>query len=164
MATLGPRRAKEREMSQESLVSIVITLIVGIPIAYALALLANLHTPRLIQFLDRRKLLKTYKTKKQALEVFNRIKAFRDGKRDRYPYYIILAGAATILSTAGATIILISVLQQEISWEFRVILFMLGLICVLGALLLLTGIYETARQIERFDDYEAEFKTKWGDP
>jgi hypothetical protein len=151
-------------MSQESWISIVITLIVGIPIAYGLALLANLHTPRLVQFLDRRKLLKTHKTKKQALAVFNRIKAFREGKRDRYPFYIILAGAAISLSTGGSTLILISVLQQEASLEFRVILFVLALISILIALLILTGIYETARQIERFDDYEAEFKNKWGDP
>jgi hypothetical protein len=27
---------------------------------------------------------------------------------------------------------------------------------------LVAGIYETARQIERFEDYEKEFKERWG--
>jgi hypothetical protein len=35
-------------------------------------------------------------------------------------------------------------------------------ISALMMLLLLTGIYETARQIERFDDYKAEFEQRWG--
>jgi hypothetical protein len=29
-------------------------------------------------------------------------------------------------------------------------------------LLLLFGIYETARQIERFDDYKTEIEQRWG--
>ena len=30
------------------------------------------------------------------------------------------------------------------------------------AVLLLTGIYETARHLERFDDYKKEFEERWG--
>jgi hypothetical protein len=54
---------------------VIITLIVGVPGAYGMALLANMHTPRLTQFLESRKLIKKHKTRQQALVVFHRIKA-----------------------------------------------------------------------------------------
>jgi hypothetical protein len=36
---------------------VVITLIVGIPGAYIMGVLAHMHTPRFVQFLERRRLL-----------------------------------------------------------------------------------------------------------
>jgi hypothetical protein len=78
-------------MGREFWLGVIITLIVGIPGAYLIGILANLHTPRLIEFLDRRKLLKTHKTKKQALRVFNRIKNFRSGKKEIDIQFIVLS-------------------------------------------------------------------------
>ena len=43
-----------------------------------------------------------------------------------------------------------------------VIVGLLGLLVFLMATLLLTGIFETARQIDRFDAYKVEFETRWG--
>jgi hypothetical protein len=83
-------------MGREFWFGVIITLIVGIPGGYLIGILANLHAPRLIEFLDRRKLFKTYKTKKQALRVFTRIKNFRSGKKDRYPFYIIVSAAGVV--------------------------------------------------------------------
>src|SRR5580704_10589143 len=92
---------------------VIITLIVGIPVAYGIAILANMHTPRLVQFLDRRNLLKTHKTRKQALRVFCRIRDFREGTRDRYAHYIILASSAIVCAVAASMLVLIVVFQNE---------------------------------------------------
>jgi uncharacterized membrane protein len=53
-------------------------------------------------------------------------------------------------------------IQQDLSFEIRMIVFLLALIAALMTVALLAGIYETARQIERFDDYKAEFEKRWG--
>jgi hypothetical protein len=71
--------------------TLLIGMFLGIPITYGIGIVAILHAPRLAQFLDRRKLLKKTKTKKQALVVFSRVKSFHEGTSDRYPFYIILA-------------------------------------------------------------------------
>lgn len=149
-------------MPIEFWLGVVVTLVVGIPGAYVIGLLANLHTPRLVQFLERRKLLKTHKTKKQALVFFNRIEAFHKGKRDRYPYYMILASAAVSCTVLASTLGLIAFIGQDFPIEFKIILCLFASIAALFMLLLLIGIYETARQIERFDDYKAEFEKRWG--
>jgi hypothetical protein len=151
-------------MGREFWLGVIITLIVGIPGAYLIGILANLHTPRLIEFLDRRKLLKTHKTKKQALRVFNRIKNFRSGKRDRYPFYIIVSAAGVVSGVAASSIVVIAVLMPDLWWESRTVLFLFAVLVAILSFICFAGIYETARQIERFDDYEAEFKKKWGDP
>ncbi len=142
---------------------VLITLIVGIPGAYAMALLANMHTPRLAQYLQSRKLLKTHKTKQQALRVFNRIKAFHDGTSDRYAFYILLTGSAIVCTIVASTLVLSVVFQNEfpIHYSFG-ILILFAALTFLIALLLLSSIYETSRQLERFDDYKAEFEQRWG--
>jgi uncharacterized membrane protein YhaH (DUF805 family) len=143
---------------------VVITLIVGIPVAYGIALLAHLHAPRLAHLLETRKLLKKHKTRQQALVVFNRIKDFREGKRDRYPFYMVLMGAAIISAILASTLLLIISIQVHeypISIEYGIVA-LFAVIAILFAIIFLTTIYETARQLERFDDYKAEFEEKWG--
>ena len=121
-----------------------------------------MHAIRFGRFLDNRKLLKKAKTKQQALLIFNRIKAFKEGRRDRYPFYMILSSSAVCCSIIAATLILSVVIQQDSSFETRVILSLLALIAVLMTIACLAGIYEHARQIERFGDYKAEFEERWG--
>ena len=74
----------------------------------------------------------------------------------------ILSSSAVCCSIIAATLILIDVIQQDFSFEIRMILFLLALIAVLMTITCLAGIYEHARQIERFDDYKAEFEKRWG--
>jgi len=69
-------------MDSQFWLGVIVTIVVGLPGAYGIGILANMHTPRLVHFLESRKLLKKHKTRQQALRVFNRIKAFRDGTRD----------------------------------------------------------------------------------
>jgi hypothetical protein len=156
MATSWLRRDWESQMEQ--------TLIVGIPGAYVIGLFANMHAPRLAHFLESRKLLKRTKTRKQALIGFNRIKAFRENRRDRYPYYMLLASSATMCAIFAAVLFLmiyIHAYELPISIEYLIVAF-LAIIAVLFAFVFLIAIYETARQIERFDDYKAEFEKRWG--
>ncbi len=147
------------------LVGIILGIPVTIVITYVISIVAILHAPRLGQFLDRRKLLKRARTKKQALEVFNRVKSFRDGTRDRYPFYILLASSAIICVMVALTILLTLVVRIGSLYSISdgdVVVALTAVIIFLFAVILLIGIYETARQIERFDAYKLEFETRWG--
>jgi hypothetical protein len=139
---------------------VIVTAVVGLPGAYVIGILANMHTPRLARFLESRKLLKTHKTRQQALRIFNRIKAFRDGTRDRYAFYILLASAAVVCAIIASTVVLIAVPPNE--FHLAIPVYLLAAIAALMMLLLLIGIYETARQIESFDDYKREIEQRWG--
>jgi uncharacterized membrane protein YhaH (DUF805 family) len=154
----------EEQMLSEFWWGVIITLIVGIPVAYIIAILAHMHAPRLVQYLHSRKLLKEHKTRKQALVVFNRIKAFHEGKRDRYAYYILLAGWAVVCAIVASTLLLIISIQNHeypISIEYGMVA-LCAVIVILLAIILLSSLYETARQLERFEDYKAEFEKRWG--
>jgi hypothetical protein len=150
------------ELSHVDWPTLVLGIILGIPVAYIIGIIAHMHAMRLTHFIDNRRLIRKYKTKKQALLVFNRIKAFREGKRDRYPFYLILASAAISCAIAASTLILIAFIQQGFSIELRMILLLFALIAVMVVLILFGGLYETARQVERFDDYKVEFEKRWG--
>jgi hypothetical protein len=71
--------------------------VAALALAIPLGVASNLLTARVIAYLEKRKLLKSHRTKRQALVVFNRIKAFKEGKRDRYPFYMILAEFRSVL-------------------------------------------------------------------
>jgi CHASE2 domain-containing sensor protein len=157
---VSDREFKEGKMDSQFWLGVIVTVVVGVPGAYGIGILANMHTPRLVRFLESRKLLKKHKTRQQTLLVFNRIKAFRDGTRDRYPFYILLASAAVVCAIIASTLILITALHNE--FPLAIPVYLLAAIAALTMLLLLFGIYETARQIERFDDYKTEIEQRWG--
>jgi hypothetical protein len=136
--------------------------VVALALAIPLGVASNLLTTKVIAYLEKRKLLKSHRTKRQALVVFNRIKAFKEGKRDRYSFYMILASSAVCCCVIASTLILLNCIRTDLSFEIRMIVFLLALIAALMTMALLAGIYETARQIERFDDYKAEFEKRWG--
>jgi hypothetical protein len=148
----------------EGIIRDVVILVVGLIGGYLAAILAILHTPRWVSFLQNRKLLKTKKTRQQALVVFNRIKSFHERRSDRYAYYILLS-TGSVLSGLVASI-LFGIFFKYV-WDIPIeigdaIILILATGFVLLAALLLTGIYETARQLERFDDYKKEFEARWG--
>jgi putative flippase GtrA len=151
-------------MSNEFWLGVVVTLVVGIPGAYIIAILANMHTPKLVNFLDSRKLLKKHKTRQQALVVFNRIKSFHDRSADRYAHYILLSTGSVLsalLASVFLNIFFNHVYDIPIGIDDAVIL-LIATVAILSAAIFLTAIYETARQLERFDDYKKEFETRWG--
>ena len=58
--------------------TLVIGIILGIPVAYGIGILTHMHAPKVVQFLENRKLLRRHKTRQRALAPFNRIKSFHD--------------------------------------------------------------------------------------
>jgi hypothetical protein len=142
----------------------IIILVLGIVGGYIAAVLGGLHTSRWANFLNNRKLLKTQKSKQQALQVYNRIKAFHEGKRDKYPYYLLLASGAVICAILGSTLILIISIQSNeypVSIGYGIVALFAVMFIAMG-MVFLGAIYETARQIERFGDYTKEFEERWG--
>jgi ABC-type transport system involved in cytochrome bd biosynthesis fused ATPase/permease subunit len=135
----------------------ITALILVIPLGVA----SNLLTYRFSSFLERRKLIKTHKTRQQALQGYERIKAFHEGRRDKYPYYMLLMGTAVLLCIVAATIVIVAAV---VSPPFEIILIWCGfaVIFVMMSIVLLAGLYWTARQLERFDDYKKEFEKQWG--
>jgi hypothetical protein len=135
----------------------VIALALAVPLGVASHLLAI----RFTSFLERRKLIKTHKTRQQALQGYERIKAFHEGRRDKYPYYMLLMGAAVLLGIAASTVVIVTVV---ISPALEIILMCFGAAAILemASVVLLAGLYATARQLERFDDYKKEFEKQWG--
>ena len=135
--------------------------VIGLVLAIPLGIASNLLTSRLISFLEKRKLIKTHKTRQQALLVYNRIRAFKEGRRDRYPFYLLLAALSVICAVAASTIVIVILLilpSFETVGTSLVVAFGLAVI----SLALLLVLYETARQLERFDDYKKEFEARWG--
>jgi hypothetical protein len=135
--------------------------VAGVVLAVPLAIVGNLLTPRVASYLEKRKLIKARKTRGQALRIYNRIQAFREGRRDRYSYYILLAGSAVLCAIASSTII-IGVLLISPSFEPTNVFLLMAFTLALFAVGFLAVIYETARQLERFDDYKKEFEERWG--
>ena len=145
-------------------VGLILTVVIGLPGAYLMGVLASLHTPRWSEYLQNRKLLKTRKTKQQALVTFNRIKDFREGKRDKYPFYMLLGTGSVLCAVFASTMILIisnQVLEYPVVVEYMTVA-ALAAVGIASSVILLATIYETARQIERFEDYKAEFDQRWG--
>jgi len=76
----------------------IISLVLAIPLGIA----SNLLTTRLLSYLERRRLIKARKTRQQALQVYKRIRAFQEGRRDKYPFYILLASSAVLCAIASS--------------------------------------------------------------
>jgi amino acid transporter len=89
------------------------------------------------------------------------MRAFKAGRRDKYAYYFLLASSAVLGAIASSTIF-IAVLLISPSFEPAMILLLIAIIFTLFAVACMAGIYETARQLERFGDYKREFEQRWG--
>jgi hypothetical protein len=138
-------------------------VIVTIPLTIISGFFVNRLQRRFDALLDARNSARVRRSRQQALRSYMRIKAFHDGTKDRYPYYLLLASVAVVCAITASTLILITVFQNEFPLAIPFAVFvLLAALASLVMLLLLTGIYETARQIERFDDYKAEFEQRWG--
>jgi hypothetical protein len=137
----------------------IASLVLAIPLGIA----TNLLTPRLIGYLERQNLIIAYRTKKQELAQYRRIEAFANSTRDRYPFYLLLIGSALISSIALSTCLILMMLKFTVSNGNTVILPALIGIFFMVMIALMAAIGETARRIDRFDEYKAEIRAKWGD-
>ena len=138
--------------------------VAGLVLVIPLGIASNLLTPRLITYLEKRKLTKTNRSKEQELANYKRVEAFKKGTRDRYPYYILLASSAVISTVGSATCLVLLALQNWNVFDFlNPVLLLLAVLLPVFAILFMVVIAETARHIEQFEQYQAEIRKKWGD-
>lgn len=139
-------------------------LLLGIPLTIVCGFIVNRLQRRIDTALDARTSRQFQKSRAQALNVYSRIKAFREGTRDRYPFYMLLSSAAiicVIISISTFTVLLVrSPFSPELPTTqlFAITAFLL---LFLAALLLLV-IYSTARNIEQFEEYKTHVEKLWG--
>jgi len=134
-------------------------VVLGIPVTFIITILANLFYPRLVAFLDSRRIAKIRRSKTQALRAYARIKAFRDGTRDKYPFYILLSSAGVISAIAASTCIVIIFILKPEDPTFPILL------AIFFALLMfvwLVGLYANAHATDHFDDYRKQVERQWG--
>jgi hypothetical protein len=142
------------------------SLLLAIPLGIASSLL----TTRLVAYMEKRKLLHTHRTKEQELAAYRRIEAFKSGSRDRYPSYLLMAVGAVTSAVGFATFVLLLALKYGDFIQGTVIpapaalnLFVAAFVCTIFCFIFIGGIITTARRLERFDQYKAEVRKKWGD-
>jgi hypothetical protein len=144
----------------------LISLVLVIPLGIA----SNLITPRLVAYLGRRKLIKSNQTKEQDLVSYRRIADFRSGKRDKYVAYIGFAAISADCSVGCATFVLLLAFGygQSDPDPFGISprtlsLALMAALLGLCAIISLAAISQTERRIQKFKEYTAEIRAKWGD-
>jgi hypothetical protein len=138
--------------------------IVSLALAVPLGIASNLLTPRLIAYLEKRKLIKSNRSKEQELANYKRVEAFKNGMRDRYPFYILLAIAAVISAVGSATcLVLLALKDWNVLDSLNPLLLLLTFLLSVFGVLFMAIIAATARQIEQFEQYQAEIRKRWGD-
>jgi hypothetical protein len=140
----------------------IIAFILAIPVGVMSHVLGH----HFLRHLENRRLVRRNATRQQAIRMYNTVKAFHNRARDRYAYYLLLAGWAVICAVASSTcIILISFMKPDVDLlpgPLGTVLLVFAVTFALFAVLLMMGIYETSRQLARFDDYKAELEQQWG--
>jgi hypothetical protein len=135
----------------------IISLILAVPIGLASHVLGH----HFLRYLEKRKLVKLNATRKQAIQVYKRIKAFHNGTRDRYASYLLLTGWSVICAIVSSSIIILTA-TTNIQDSAGLLPFLFALFFALFAVALMMAVYETSRQLARFDEYKAELEQKWG--
>jgi len=73
----------------------------------------NMLTPRFVAYLEKRKLIKSNRTKEQDIAAYRSIEAFKNGTRDKYASYIALAILSVNFAVGCSTCILLLVLRFD---------------------------------------------------
>jgi hypothetical protein len=140
--------------------------VLSIPMGVA----TNMLTPRFVAYLEQRKLIKSNRTKEQDIATYRSIEALKNGTRDKYPSYIAMAVFSVNCAIGGAACVLLLTLKYGTFDEtslfqspHTVFLSLISSLFFLLSLLFLVIIVTTERRIERFDEYTAEIRKKWGD-
>jgi amino acid transporter len=136
----------------------MIGLVLTVPLGVASHFIYNW----LIQWLERRRLIKTNQTKQQAVRQYKLITAFREGKKDKYAHYLLWIGWAAIcaVASATATILVVLINPQPPNPLITLIVIAVGFIVI--AILLMLSVYITERRLDNFDAYKAEVEEQWG--
>lgn len=127
----------------------------------------NMLTPRFIAYLEKRKLIKSTRTKEQDIAAYRRIEAFKNGTRDKYATYIGLAVLAVFFAIGGNTLVVILAVKYpdfdgKIFSPPDIFFLILAVMVLLISTPSLIAIFLISQRIERFDEYGAELRKKWG--
>jgi hypothetical protein len=143
--------------------------IISLALAIPVGVLSHVIGQHFSRYLEKRKLVKGDSTRRQAIAAYNRVKAFHNRTRDRYPYYMLLAGWAAICAVASSTnIILIVLIYPDISTietpppSGLFVLVLLAVLFGILAVVLLFSLYDISRHLDRFEDYKAALEQQWG--
>jgi hypothetical protein len=136
--------------------------IIGLVLAVPLGVATNLLTPRVVSWLEKRKLIKTHKSRQQALRTYNLIRSFHEGKQDKYPHYLMFASVAVMCAQASTMLVILLLLYDLPSFEAKMTTGFVAVICALFGALLMVSIYTTDRAVVNFDAYKKEFENRWG--
>jgi hypothetical protein len=140
---------------------------VAVPLSIVGSIVGNRLTRNVDAYLEKRKLIKSNRSKEQEIANYKRVEAFKNGTRDRYPYYILLATAAMISAVGSATCLVLVILKYWDAFNFPDFPLLLTLLLTflfgVFAVLFMVVIAETARHIEQFEQYQVEIRKKWGD-
>ncbi len=90
----------------------IVALVLAIPLGVA----ANVLTPRLLASLEKRKLVTQGRNREQELRTYRHIKALREGKKDKYPYYMVLASSSVLCGVISSTLVLLG-LPPANEWQ-----------------------------------------------
>jgi hypothetical protein len=134
-------------------------VLISIPIGFAV----NLFTPRILDYLQKRKVISSLRSREFAQLEYDRIKAFKTGKKDRHAYYLLMAASAVISAIVASTALLFAILSPfDLPGKIMAALFavLAGFYCIK----LMVDFYQTIVQVENFEGYQRKFKNKWGEP
>jgi hypothetical protein len=134
----------------------------GLALSIPLSILGNILTPKLVAYLERRKVVKTTRSRRQETMVYERTRAFKNGTRDRYPFYFLCATSSVLCAIAASTLIAL-LLLLPLGLDIRVAGWALAMALAFLSLTLLLGIHITAYNLKNFADYERRFKERWPD-
>jgi hypothetical protein len=133
-------------------------VLVSIPIGFAV----NLLTPRIFRYLEMRKGISTLRSREFAQLEYDRIKAFKTGKKDRHAYYLLMAASAVLSAIVASTALLFAILSPFDLPE-KVIAALFAVFAGLYCIKLMVDFYQTILQVENFEGYQRKFKNKWGE-
>jgi hypothetical protein len=137
-------------------------LVFAIPVGIITSIVGNRLTRNVDAFLEKRKLIKSHRSKQQELAEYKRIEAFKHGTKDRYPYYILLATSTVICAVGLATCLVLAVLGYGDFIGLPNPLLLGAFLFGIFAALFIIVVAATARRIEQFEQYQAEIRKKWG--
>jgi hypothetical protein len=144
----------------------VTSLVLAIPLGIASGLL----TPRLVTYLQQRKLIKSHRTKEQDIAAYRSIEAFKNGTRDKYPPYLAMAVLSVNFAICGAVFVLLIALKYGsidettlLPSQLTIFFSLLAVLFFSFSALCLVLIPITDRRIQKFTEYTAEIRKKWGD-
>jgi hypothetical protein len=132
------------------------------------SVLAGFLTPAISGLISTRKSKSLHKRKMQEWQQYTRVKNFKEGKQDKYVYYLLEAIASIWCAIVAATLAL-AVAQAETVAGTQIALPMaIGLLAAvmftLVAVVLAISIQTTESNLRNFEEYEKQVREKWGLP